>query len=338
VLATLIEAQVRDGHEVILFGSTLRSDTPPGFRDLLPAALRFVEVPMLREIRPKQDVVGLLRLWRELQSCGPDVVHLHSSKAGALGRIAALPLRARVVYQPHGIAYLRSDIPPSTRRAYEWIERGLALLGGTVVACSDGERAALDPVVPRSRSVVVPNGVEISGVPRANVRTPRVRIGTCGRISPQKGPAFFADVARALGGRADFLWIGDGDDDGKEALLAAGVRVTGWCTRAEAQCHIASLQIYVQTSAWEGMPLSVIEAMAAGLPIVATDIVGNRDLLANTDAGVLVKTSRDMIAALTGYIENAERRAIAGETARALAEEKYSAASMVKNFYGVYGI
>jgi glycosyltransferase involved in cell wall biosynthesis len=338
VLATLIEAQVRDGHEVILFGSVLRSDTPPGWRQLLPAALRFVEVPMLREIRPRADAVGLFRLWRALQACDPDVVHLHSSKAGALGRIAALPLRARVVYQPHGIAYLRSDIPPSTRRAYEWIERGLAMFGGTVVACSDGERAALDPVVPRSRSVVVTNGVDVASVPQANVRTPRVRVGTCGRISPQKGPEFFADVARALGGRADFSWIGDGDADGKEALLAAGVQVTGWCTRAEAQRHIAKLQIYAQTSAWEGMPLSVIEAMAAGLPIVATDIVGNRDLLANTNAGVLVKTSNEMIAALTGFIDDAERRAAAGETARALAQEKYSAKSMVKNIYGVYGI
>jgi glycosyltransferase involved in cell wall biosynthesis len=338
VLSILTHAQARDGHEVILLGSQLREDTPAGWRDMLPVGLRFVDVPMRREIDPKADVQGLLGLWRALRLCRPDVVHLHSSKAGALGRVAALPLRARVVYQPHGIAYLRSDVSSSSRRAYKCIEGLLALLGGTVVACSEGERAALGSVVASSRSVVVANGIELSGVLRADPGKERVCIGTCGRISPQKGPEFFAEVAAALGDDADFVWIGDGEAPGKEALLRAGVRVTGWCSRAEAQHHIAGLQIYVQTSAWEGMPISLIEAMAAGLPAVATDVVGNRDLLAGTDAGTLVGTPAEMIGALSSFIQSSERRRITGRRARELVERKYSAAKMVEKFYGVYGI
>ncbi|HEX3598431.1 MAG TPA: glycosyltransferase, partial [Polyangiaceae bacterium] len=265
VLSILTHAQTKDGHDVALFGSSLRDDTPPAWRTMLPGALRFVEVPMQREISPASDARGLLGLFRELRMYRPDVVHLHSSKAGALGRMAALPLKTRVVYQPHGIAYLRSDLSAPSRLAYRSLEGLLALLGGTVVACSEGERAALAPLVPRSRSVVVVNGVDFSDVPRADPSAVRVRIGTCGRISPQKRPAFFAEVARNLSGHADFVWIGDGDEGERDALVAAGVEVTGWCTRAEAQRHIASLQAYVQTSAWEGMPISVIEAMAAGL-------------------------------------------------------------------------
>jgi glycosyltransferase involved in cell wall biosynthesis len=338
VLSILTHAQTKDGHDVTLLGSQLRDDTPPSWRELLPESLHFVDVPMLREISPIADARGLVDLFRALRACRPDVVHLHSSKAGALGRVAALPLRARVVYQPHGIAYLRSDISTGARRAYQRIEQMLALLGGTVIACSEGERAALDPVVPPGRSVVVANGIDLSTVLRAAPSGHRIRVGTCGRISPQKRPAFFAEVAQVLQGTADFIWIGDGDADGSAALQKAGVRVTGWCTRSEAQRHIAGLHIYVQTSAWEGMPISVIEAMAAGLPVVATDIVGNRDLLADTSAGILVRTPSEMIAALTELISDTRRREHVGAAARELAESRYSAARMVESIYGVYGI
>jgi glycosyltransferase involved in cell wall biosynthesis len=340
VLSTLTHAQVRDGHEVTLLGSPLRSDTPPTWRDTLPASLRFVDVPMAREISVGGDLRGVARVWREVRSIAPDIVHLHSSKAGALGRLACLPLRTRtkVVYQPHGLAYLRQDISRTSRWAYRSIERLLSLLGSTVVACSEGERAALDGVVARSRSAVVPNGVDLSAVPRASVNAERLRIGTCGRISPQKRPRFFAEVAQTLQDAADFVWIGDGDAEGRQDLQRAGVRVTGWRTRAEALRDVGDLQIYVQTSAWEGMPVSVIEAMAAGLPIVATDIVGNRDLLANSVAGTLVNEPREMAAALATLIADGSKRELAGSAARALAHQRYSADVMVRNFYDIYGL
>ena len=338
VLSALVRAQTRDGHDVTLMGSQLRRDTPPAWRDELPLGLRFVDLPMQREIRPRDDLRGVVRLWKELHACKPDVVHLHSSKAGALGRVACLPSRATVVYQPHGLPYLRRDVSRTSRLTYEWIERLLSVLGGTVVACSEGERAALDGVVPRSRSAVVVNGIDLSAVPLANVDAGRVRIGTSGRISSQKRPEFFAEVARRMRHAADFVWIGDGDEAGKERLLHEGVHVTGWRTRDESLREISGLQVYIQTSAWEGMPVSVIEAMAAGLPIVATDVVGNRDLLANTSAGVLVETPEAMASALALLVESAHCRKVAGVAARERAQRLYSAETMVRTLYGIYGV
>jgi glycosyltransferase involved in cell wall biosynthesis len=338
VLSTLVHGQVRDGHDVTLLGSQLRTDTSPTWRETLPASTRFVDVPMLREISLGEDLQGITRIWREIRTIEPHVVHLHSSKAGALGRIACLPLRTKVVYQPHGIAYLRRDISEPSRLAYRSIERALALLASTVVACSESEHAALRGVVSPSRCAVVTNGVDLSAVPRANVRADRVRIGTCGRISAQKSPRFFAEVVRALRDVAEFVWIGDGDADGKEELLRAGARVTGWRTRVEALHELSLLQIYIQTSAWEGMPISVIEAMAAGLPVVATDIVGNRDLLSNTPAGILVDRPEEMAAALTTLVADPRRRELAGAAAYELAHQRYSADAMVRRFYRVYGI
>lgn len=336
VLRMLIAEQLRDGHEVTLIGSRRRPDTPSAWRAEFPAELTYVDIPMEREIDPIADLASVIRLRQQLTRIAPDVVHLHSSKAGALGRIASFGLPLRVFYQPHGLAYLRQDVSPMKRTTFAAIESSLALLGGTVVACSDGEYAALRGVVPSVQTAVVLNGIDVRDLPRAVHAEGRLRIGTCGRISPQKRPEFFAQVAEALRGRADFVWIGDGDDTLKPALEDAGVHITGWQTRDAALSSTASLHIYVQTSAWEGLPISVIEAMATGLPVVATDIVGNRELLRDTGAGVLVRTPPQMIAALLRLMDDEAARHQAGERGMQLVREQYSSAAMVQRFYGLY--
>lgn len=336
VLRMLIVQQIRDGHEVVLIGSQRRPDTPSAWRSEFPAELTYVDVPMEREIDPLADLASVIRLRQQLTRIDPDVVHLHSSKAGALGRIASYGLPLRLIYQPHGLAYLRQDVSPMKRTTFAALESSLALLGGTVVACSEGEYDALRGVVPSLQTAVVVNGIDTRDLPRALPGTGRLRIGTSGRISPQKRPDFFAQVAEALRGRADFVWIGDGDDTMKAALHEAGVHVTGWQTRAAALSLTASLQIYVQTSAWEGLPISVIEAMASGLPVVATDIVGNRELLRDTGAGVLVRSPPQMIAALLQLMDDAAARRDAGERGIQLVRERYSSSAMVQNFYGLY--
>lgn len=338
VLRMLIVQQVRDGHEVVLIGSPRRADTPAEWRRDFPRALTFIDLPMEREIEPFADLRSVVQLRRKLAELEPDVVHLHSSKAGAIGRVAALGLGARVIYQPHGLAYLRRDVSSFRRTTFAALESGLALLGGTVVACSEGEHAALRGVVPVLQSAVVENGIDVHDLPRALHAPGRLRIGTSGRISPQKRPAFFAQVAEALGGRADFVWIGDGDEALKRPLHEAGVEITGWCSRTEALETLATFHIYVQTSAWEGLPVAVIEAMAAGLPVVATNIVGNRDLLRGTGAGLLVDTPPQMIAALLELMDDPEARVAAGDEGSKIVRERYSSAAMVKNFYGLYAL
>jgi glycosyltransferase involved in cell wall biosynthesis len=338
VLATLVNAQVLDGHEVVLIGSQEREDTLANWRDQISPKVQFINYPMVREISARADflaALGLRKLFRRLRA---DVIHLHSSKAGALGRIAAIGFGARLFYQPHGLSYLRQDVSERKQEVFRWIERLLSLLGGTVVACSKGELAALAGVVSPSASALVLNGVSLAAVPRSEPKAGPVRVGTCGRISPQKGPLFFAEVARLVGAGASFVWIGDGDEADKSVLVQSGVRVTGWCTRAQALQHMAELDIYIQTSAWEGLPVSVIEAMAAGLPVIATDIVGNNELLKDSGAGELVTSPKAMAGAVVRFTTDFNLRRSAGENAYATAHELYSSTSMVNNFYRIYGL
>jgi glycosyltransferase involved in cell wall biosynthesis len=338
VLATLVCAQVRDGHKVWLIGSQKRPDTLPTWRDLMPVGLHFVDFPMEREISPADDLRAARALRKELLAVKPDAVHLHSSKAGALGRLAAFGLGLALVYQPHGLPYLRRDVSPTKQKIFAFIEFCLARLGGTVVACSQGEFDALRGVAVKEHMALICNGIAMEGLPSCSPGGSPLKIGTCGRIAAQKRPFFFAEVATALKDRARFVWVGDGDADGRQALIDADVEVTGWRTRQQCLDHMAGLDIYIQTSEWEGMPISVIEAMAIGLPVVATDIVGNRDLIQGTDAGILISTPQDMIQVLAGLIDEAPRRRQMGESAHRVAHERYSSDAMVQSFYSVYGI
>jgi len=339
VLSSLVNAQVRDQHEVTLIGSTARADIPDTWRDMISPAVQFINVPMVREIRPAADASATWTIRRLLRQLRPDVLHLHSSKAGGLGRLAALGLGLKVIYQPHGLAYLRRDVDPRKRWLFARLEKWLALLGGTVLACSEGERQALRSIVADHRIDLVCNGIPMLELPTRQTNPSTLpRIGTCSRVCPQKNPPFFAEVAQSLAGEAVFVWIGDGDKEDKTVLQAANVEITGWRTRTQCLDEMSRLDLYIQTSIWEGMPIAVIEAMALGLPVVATDILGNRDLIEGSAAGTLVSSPEDMVAAIRRILGDsvlASRMSAAGAH---VAREQFSDVAMVKGHYRVYGL
>lgn len=229
-------------------------------------------------------VASLRQIARHVHAINPDIVHAHSSFAGLYVR--CLPtVRARtIVYTPHCFAFERRDVSAFTRFSYQLIEAALAGRSGTVVACSPREAALAHKLRRRSRVEYVPN---VADIPRAVgtrlVEERRgkhrfdgtVTVATAGRVCQQKDPAFFAAAARACHSIAPeirWLWLGGGDSDDEAHLRAAGVHVTGWLPRAEALQRLASATAYAHTAAWEGAPISILEAAALELPIVARRI------------------------------------------------------------------
>jgi glycosyltransferase involved in cell wall biosynthesis len=218
-----------------------------------------------------------VRLVRKVRQERPDIVHLHSSFAGAAR--AVLPPGTAVVYSPHCYAMERRDLGAVPRAGFAAAEWLLARRTRAVVAVSEREAE-----LSRQLRARVPVAVALNPAPfeapaaRAEPSDP-AEVVMVGRISPQKDPALFAEVASATRNAPwRYVWIGDGDPDARAELTRAGVKVTGWTPPDQAAERVARARLYLHSAAWEGGPLSTIEAATLGTPVLARDIPSMRSL------------------------------------------------------------
>ncbi|MGO1634717.1 glycosyltransferase [Corynebacterium variabile] len=221
----------------------------------------------------------------------PDVVHAHSSFAGAYVRIAAaldrlLPgSHARpVLYTPHSFAFERADIPAWKRSLFRGMEKVLFPLTSVGVPCADRESELMVGLGSRfGRDVpviVVPNVLldDHPAVPDSWAPTEPPTVGVVSRVTPQRDPAFFVETAKLIReARPDvrFTWIGDGD--GKDPTLTdllakADIEVTGWLSGEELRRRISELSLVIHTARWDGFPMAVLEVRRIGVPLLVRDI------------------------------------------------------------------
>jgi glycosyltransferase involved in cell wall biosynthesis len=215
-------------------------------------------------------------------------VHAHSSLAGVVVRLWMLGRpRVPVIYSPHCFAFERRDVSGLRRAVYRMTETVLARLTAGFVCVSPHEAALARAL--RRRAVVryVANYFEPGPAATAPGATPGedgvLRLVSVGRISPQKDPAMFAEVVRSLNGtgtRTEACWVGDGDDEGaRQALVGAGVRITGWLPARRVPEILATHSLYVHTATWEALPIAVMEAMRVGLVVLVRHNEAYTDLL-----------------------------------------------------------
>jgi glycosyltransferase involved in cell wall biosynthesis len=318
-----------------------RAETPAGVEALFPAGTTFARVPAASGTH-RAFVAGLdAALTQALGELDPDVLHLHSSKAGFVGRVVALVRRsrARVFYSPHGLSFLDPDKPlrNAVFRGLEWLA---ARTGATPVGCGRGEAELLTRLTGReARLLENPVDAEFFALAREPAPTPV--IVTMGRLSRQKAPERFAELARAVTARrpdAHFVWIGDGETNFRAVLEDADVEITGWCDRAGVRAHLARAHVYAQTSRWEGLPISVIQALAAGVPCIVNDCIGNRDAVTHELSGFVCRTNAGLAAAALRLLENEHLRASVGAAARLEAERRFGRAAFRAQVRALYGI
>lgn len=214
------------------------------------------------------------RLYREQR---PDVVHAHSSMAGGYVRLALSVPRHRIVYTPHCYAMERTDLARHGAAAVWAAERLLAWRTGIVAGSSPRECELARSLRKRQPTVYVPNVVrpQKSGQDTGQGGLPPRSIATVGRLCPQKDPAFFADAAaegRRLMPSSNWFWLGDGDPRDRERLERAGVTVTGWLDHHKVQSMLAQADVYAHCARWEGAPMTLLEAVGLGRPVVARRI------------------------------------------------------------------
>lgn len=344
-ISQLAKGQAEDGFNVVLVHSR-RPETPSeeDLDRLFPPPIRRIFVPMVKNVSPAadaRDAIVLARLFKRLQ---PDAIHLHSSKAGVLGRVAAsvTGYGRRTFYSPRGFAFLRQDVSAMTQSLYLLFERIATHLQGTLVACSASEERLARDRVGHPRVVLVENSADVVAMDSAGPRSgDRVRVVTSGRLCYQKAPWRFRDLAIALSGLpVDFVWIGGGELE--QSLVVADERPvslesTGWLDRADVAFELSRSHIFVMTSLWEGMPLSLIEAQAAGLPAVVPDIIGCRDIVRHGETGFVCDSDEQLSYSVRELIENRSLRERMGRSARAMARERFSIERMHREMLTVYG-
>jgi glycosyltransferase involved in cell wall biosynthesis len=213
----------------------------------------------------------LVARYEELQ---PDIVHLHSAWAGVVGRTTAAIDPRHIIYTPHAFPFERTSFRPPVRWAAYQLERVLGRRTALLLGVSPYERSVGWKL--GIRSMYLPNIARTDGHARRTRRARRhPEIITIGRVCAQKDPAFLVStvrLCRELGVTANFTWIGDGDSKLVENLTANDVRVTGWLPRNQALQLLADADLYVHSAAWEGSPISLLEARALDVPVLARSI------------------------------------------------------------------
>lgn len=294
----------------ITIAYTLRPQTPEHFQRYFDDSIRLVPLRFFKRSIGLHDV----RAWSELRGLirreKPDLIHLHSSKAGFIGRFAVNGRRIPVFYTPHGYSFLMKDVSQKKRRAYRLIEKIGGLRRCTTVCVSAGEGEAARSVA--HNICVINNGVSMKTLaPYLNCAGDCKTVATVGRICPQKAPDLFCEIALLLP-EFSFVWIGDGEQC--NLLAADNIRVTGWLKRDEALSELSACGIFLLPSRWEGLPISLLEAMYLKKRCVVSDCVGNRDVIESGRNGIIAHTAgeyaaaiRDMAAGLPGTEDMAER-------------------------------
>jgi glycosyltransferase involved in cell wall biosynthesis len=287
---------------------------------------------------------------RAVAAVEPDVVHAHSSLAGACAR-TALGHRwppSRVVYTPHCYAFERTDVGPVARSAFWLAEAALSLRGGQVAACAPYEADLARSLPGRQHVVYVPNianpGAMQSSGTQSRARASRIgrrgdgdpmAVIAVGRLAPQKAPEMFAAAARIrrdAGDRSRWVWVGGGEADLERQVRSAGVEVTGWLPRRQALEELAASDVYVHTAAWDGAPITVLEAAAAGVPILAR----RTSAMAALGVEPLFDTAEEL-ADLVGRLGDGSVAPVAERSGQRL-REAHTPAAQREALHHVYGL
>lgn len=270
----------------------------------------FVNIDMQRSINLLKDFNAILKIRRIIKREKPDIIYLHSSKAGALGRIADLGIKNKVIYNPHGWAFCM-DCSRLKKMIYSMIERLLAPKADRIIAISQCEknRALKSHICPSDKIQVILNGIDEREYLNSTKDVFTLRkemgiphnayvIGFVGRICNNKSPDIFVEAASIIQKKipnAFFLMVGDGPD--RELItnrieqigLKDSFLITGWVKQP--YDYMRCFNQGVLLTRWEGFGLVLAEYMVAGVPIIATDIDSVPELVQNGVNGLLVEVN-----------------------------------------------
>lgn len=336
------------GNKVTLIFST-RPQTPENYQSFLSPDVQLIQSKhMRRELNPIADWRAFTELKQLVAQLKPEVLHLHCSKAGFLGRALAwtggVPSHCKVFYSPRGFAFLDAQ---SKKKA--WLYKTLEQIAGrmfpgTVVGCSRDEAQIAQSVVQAKyvahidNAVVLEpilNAIRLRKMPRATHQP--IVVASTGRICEQKFPEFFDMVAglvkQAAPGAFEFVWMGKD----REFAFRHMDRVFGWLPQQDMLDWMsANADVYVQASRFEGLPIAVMQCQMLGICTMVSQVPGNTSVIVHEKTGLIAELKAGPFAQSLLRLQDDDFREALASAGKAYATEQYVPSRLISQYLKLY--
>ncbi|MEN9213788.1 MAG: glycosyltransferase family 4 protein [Gloeomargarita sp. DG02_4_bins_56] len=298
---------------------------------------------LVRPIHPWRDAQALVKLHQLVREIRPDLVSIHSSKAGVLGRLVCCQQRIPFVFTVHGWSFAA---PGGTAWLYQMLERRLAAITPQIICVAEAIRhQGIQIGLPPEKLITIYNAMpDIQTELRARPeRGNPVRIIMVGRLEAQKNQAGLLRAVAALNRpEVQVDLVGDGPLFGELKQLVSrlnlGQQVTFWGYRTDVANLLAQAHIFALISHWEAFPRSTLEAMRAGLPVVVSDVGGAAEAVLPGVTGYVIPPGEqtELVRVLQQLIDQPQQRRLLGQAGRQRYEECFTFARLLQQTLQVY--
>lgn len=321
--------------------------------------IKFIYLPSLvRNINPVLDAIAFFKLYGIFKRERFGIVHTHTSKAGALGRLAAkLAGTPVVIYNTHGHVFY-GYFNQFFNKLIMYIEKFLANFSDAIITLSKKEKddfVSLKIAKPDKLRVIY-NGIDLDKFANTQVDIKKNKkeldlpldcpvVGLISRLEPVKDPLGFIEAAKIICSaipNSCFLIVGDGflrskvEERARQLGIKEKVIFTGF--REDIPEILKTLDLVVLCSLNEGLGISLIEAQAAGIPVIATQVGGIPEVVIDGETGILVLPGKPeaLAKAVIGLLQDRPRLLRMGRSAQAWVRSRFSIASMLREYSDLY--
>ncbi len=335
MLVDLLNSTIDEMDITVIYA--LRPQTPDNFEKDFDSRIKFIHSKYLTRNIGLNDIKAFLEVKKIIKKEKPDIVHCHSSKAGIIGRFATNTKKVKTFYTPHGYSFLMQDNSKIKRIIYKLIERIASLNYSTIIACSEAEFEEASKI--SKRATYINNGINLNKIEKyipdkvKKIDKDNLKVVTTGRITYAKNPTLFNRIAE-INKNIQFTWVGQGELF--NTLKSKNIFITGWKEKNELYNFINLSDVFMMTSLWEGLPLSLLEAMALKKICIVSNIGACNHIITNGVNGFICNNLNDYNNILKDIKNNKyDLEKIANKASNDI-YDKYNTDIMVKKYIEIY--
>ncbi|MBT9810342.1 glycosyltransferase [Enterocloster citroniae] len=265
----------------VFLAYSLRPQTPRNYKELLDKRVCLIQVNSF-SVKGLTNIPNDIKVIKELRAIErrvkPDIIHLHSSIAGGIGRLAFKGKNNTIVYTPHGYAHI---LMGSDKKSviYKWMEKILGRMNFITLTCCESEDEVAKTLC--KRTAYIETGIDLADLSASlngiePEKNEKFTVFTLGRACVQKQPQVFNKIAELVP-EARFVWIGNGELE--NLLIAPNIEVTGWKPRKEALAIAKGANVFILCSLGEAIAMSLIENMYIKKLILVSNTMGNKSVI-----------------------------------------------------------